>query len=606
MKKRFVLKKLLTFFLLTFYFFNSYASLDRERITIDSLLKVADFQEVHDSIRVKYYNKAGKFYFNLNPTKGLECVKKAIDIASRINYKSGLARAYDLNGAYFDNLGDYIKGLEMTYKAMQIIETTNDHKALANINNNAGVIYFRQRMYDEALQFYFNSLNISRKNNLKDVETIFLLNIGEVYYKSGNLDSALIFENQALKLSLERNQLENAAYCYGIIGLIDLEKNNLKESKYNLLKAIELFKNQKDNFAIAEYYYHLSEYYLKINKIDSSIISVDECIKNAKEISAKEWIKNGLYLKSALLEKNKKYKDALKIHQEANFIADSLLDENKQKRIAQLTAIYQSEKKQEEINALLKTQNEKDLEIAFQKKINFYTQIAATIIFILLFIVLFFINKLIQANKIIKEQNKESNKLLLNILPEKVAVEIKSNGKYTPRYYENVSIIFADFVNFTTKASTTPDFEIVNELDSFFIKFDEICEKNNLEKIKTIGDCFMAVGGLPEENTSHAYNAVNAALQMLKFSEKRNWQIRIGIHTGPVVAGVIGKHKFAYDIWGHAVNTAARLEQSAETNKINISKTTYEIVKNDFECELRGQINARNMGSIEMYYIKTK
>lgn len=605
MNKRFVLKKLLLLFILTLYFFNSYACLDREKITIDSLLKVADFQKVHDSIRVKYYNKAGKFYFNLNPTKGLECVKKAIDIASRINYKSGLARAYDLNGAYFDNLGDYIKGLEMTYKAMQIIETTNDHKALANINNNAGVIYFRQRMYDEALQFYFNSLNIARKNNLKDVETIFLLNIGEVYYKSGNLDSALIFENQALELSLERNQLENAAYCYGIIGLIDLEKNNFIESKFNLQKAIELFKNQKDNFAISEYYYHLSEYYLKINKIDSSIISVDECIKNAKEISAKEWIKNGLYLKSALLEKNKKYKDALKIHQEANFIADSLLDENKQKRIAQLTAIYQSEKKQEEINALLKTQNEKDLEIEFQKKINFYTQIAATIIFILLFVVLFFINKLMQANRIIKEQNKESNKLLLNILPEKVAIEIKSIGKYTPRYYENVSIIFADFVNFTTKASTTPDFEIVNELDSFFIKFDEICEKNNLEKIKTIGDCYMAVGGLPVENTSHAYNAVNAALQMLKFSEKRNWQIRIGIHTGPVVAGVIGKHKFAYDIWGHAVNTAARLEQSAETNKINISKTTFEIVKNDFECELRGQINARNMGSIEMYYIKT-
>jgi class 3 adenylate cyclase len=198
----------------------------------------------------------------------------------------------------------------------------------------------------------------------------------------------------------------------------------------------------------------------------------------------------------------------------------------------------------------------------------------------------------------------KSERLLRNILPESVAIELKEKGKSTPKYYENATIIFADLVNFTLFAQKNTPEEITKELDPLFLAFDLICKEYNLEKIKTIGDCYMAAGGLPIENDTITYDAVNAAIAILAFIKTTHWSVRIGIHTGPVVAGVIGINKFAYDIWGDTVNIAARMEQNSEPNKINISKETYELVKNYFVCTYRGQIMAKNKGSIDMYFVE--
>lgn len=231
----------------------------------------------------------------------------------------------------------------------------------------------------------------------------------------------------------------------------------------------------------------------------------------------------------------------------------------------------------------------------------------------LVFVMLFAGMFLYQRNKI-KAGKIRSDELLLNILPEEVAEELKSKGITSAKQFENVTVMFTDFKNFTQIAERLSPQELVSEIHTCFKAFDEIIEKHKVEKIKTIGDAYMCVGGLPVSNTTHAIDVVRAALEIQQFivqhSEQRKadgndfFEIRIGIHTGPVVAGIVGIKKFAYDIWGDTVNTASRMESSAGVGKVNISGTTYELVKDKFNCTYRGKIEAKNKGELDMYYVE--
>lgn len=202
-------------------------------------------------------------------------------------------------------------------------------------------------------------------------------------------------------------------------------------------------------------------------------------------------------------------------------------------------------------------------------------------------------------------EKQKSDDLLLNILPEEIATELKRNGQSAARQYNNVTVLFTDFVNFTGISEQMSPTELVAEIHQNFTAFDAIGEKHGLEKIKTIGDAYLAVCGLPNETSDHAQRVVKAALEINAFMKQNRgkFQIRIGIHSGPVVAGIVGVKKYAYDIWGDTVNTAARMEQSGEAGKINVSAATYELVKREFECIYRGKINAKNKGEVDMWFI---
>ncbi|SKC04205.1 Adenylate cyclase, class 3 [Soonwooa buanensis] len=207
-------------------------------------------------------------------------------------------------------------------------------------------------------------------------------------------------------------------------------------------------------------------------------------------------------------------------------------------------------------------------------------------------------------------EKQKSEDLLLNILPQEVAQELKDKGKSKAKYYDEVSVLFTDFVNFTATSEKIGVQELLEELNVCFTEFDNIMGKHGLEKIKTIGDAYLAVSGLPTVNKDHAKNAIAASQDILKFIEERKkvspnaLDLRIGIHSGQVIAGIVGVKKFAYDIWGDTVNTAARMEQAGEKGKINISKNTYELVKDDFGTTYRGKISVKGKGEMEMYFVE--
>lgn len=215
-----------------------------------------------------------------------------------------------------------------------------------------------------------------------------------------------------------------------------------------------------------------------------------------------------------------------------------------------------------------------------------------------------------RSEKSLKAEQKRSDDLLHNILPVKVAKDLKETGKTVPKRHKSVTIMFTDFKGFTELVASMPAITLVNELNDIFGRFDEIVEEAGVEKIETIGDAYVAASGLEEEITQHAINCITAAKQMLSYLEERNkhheikWSMRVGIHSGPIVSGVVGKKKFSYDLFGDTINTASRMESSGEPGKINISGPTLQLVKDDIDYDYRGKIHAKGKGEMEMYFVK--
>ena len=222
--------------------------------------------------------------------------------------------------------------------------------------------------------------------------------------------------------------------------------------------------------------------------------------------------------------------------------------------------------------------------------------------------------KIISQKKELDEAKETSDRLLLSILPSEVADELRDFGKALPSFYSQATVLFSNIVGFSQIAEEMVPEELVHELDNCFQAFDEIMTRHHLEKIKTLGDGYIAVGGVPISNESNATDAVSAALEMLSYVRQTNeerklegkseWQLRIGIHTGELVAGVVGKNNVSYDIWGDTATHASRLERSGDNNSINISGTTYELVREQFECTYKGRIEAGGRGRVVTYVVQ--
>ncbi len=312
----------------------------------------------------------------------------------------------------------------------------------------------------------------------------------------------------------------------------------------------------------------------------------------------------------ALDEAVKKKQQELKLSEQE---IESSKDLIKQKtyEIIEKNANISNLEEEKKISDLIAKHNELELinKRSAQKILILGISLIGLISLLLLFM---FINRK-KASKILELEKKKSDQLLLNILPQEIADELKNTQKTQARSYDLSTVLFADIKDFTGISATLKPSVLIQELDFIFGAFDDIIQKHNIEKIKVIGDCFMCVGGIPNANTTNPEDVVYAAIEMQEFMHRMKeerlktkgqvYEVRIGINTGPIVAGVIGSKKFAYDVWGDTVNLASRLEAACEAGKINISANTYERVKDKFACVYRGKIDVKGKTGLDMYFV---
>ena len=573
------------------------------------------------------------YYFQGDYWETINYWQRSLSSFEAIDDKVGVSNILNNIGAVYYAEGDDTKALEFYLRSLQAAEQTTDTLRIVTANLNIGTIYLKNTdTHDQAQGYYLAALPLIEKLGDLDAEGTATVNLGEIYYGKSELDTALYADTA--KFTADRYlYLDTALYYYeraleafrlssaGNVpfAMTCIGKVYMQREEY--AKAIEI---QKEAFEIANSsdikqemtgsLLGLAETYVQKGDISSAISTYKKAETLAEEVGLKNELRNAYQGLAESYAKLSDFNNAYRYQTLLTEIKDTLYIAANDRQIQTLQFNYELEKREGQIELLT---TDKMLQEAIIQKQKFVKN-AFIIGFILILLVAFqtlrqYLIK-VKTNKILDQQKVEIENLVLNILPAEVATELRTEGSATPRHYESVSVLFTDFKGFTKIAGGLSPKELVAELNEFFIAFDEIAVRNNLEKIKTIGDAYMCAGGIPTPNDTHPFDTVRAGLEMQAFMERTNkiresrgqqtWDLRIGIHTGPVVAGVVGKKKFAYDIWGNAVNIASRMESSGEAGKVNISAATHALVCKHFTCEFRGKIYAKNVGDIEMYFVE--
>ncbi|MBI4929456.1 MAG: tetratricopeptide repeat protein [Bacteroidetes bacterium] len=542
-----------------------------------------------------------QLFENCDEKNMLKYSEEALRLSEKLYDKRGVASSLNNLGYVYANFGKMDEALEYYLKSMKIWEELDDKKGIATALNELGFIYDATGRRDKALESYEKSLTIRMKLGDKKDIGYSLNNIGVEYKIMGNLDKALVYFMQSLDAWESAKHIEGISTALNNIGFCYYIKNNLLDALQYYHKGLELQKEIRNMFGVGNSLNNIGAVYHKLGDEKKAIEYSEEALKIAQENNYPEFIARAAKLLADIysLKAQKAFgqdvgswKKAYEYHKFYSEMKDTLLNQESSKQITEMQTKYETEKKEQQIALLNKDKELQDAQMNRQKIIIW--SVAAGLLVALILSVFIF------------RERRKSEKLLLNILPAETARELKQHGKATAKHYENVTVMFTDFKNFTDISEKLSAEELVSELDFLFKKFDEVISKYPIEKIKTIGDAYMCVGGLPTANTTNAMDVVKAAMEIQNWmkGQSNKWSLRIGIHTGSVTAGVVGDKKFAYDIWGDTVNTASRMESSGKAGKINISGTTQELIKNKFSCQFRGKIPAKNKGEIEMYFVE--
>ena len=509
--------------------------------------------------------------------------------------------AGDLNNA----LNAFFKSGEAAIKAKFITGEGVAYMAIADVYSTMG-------NSDNAEIYYAKSINLLRKTNDSISLASALLNAGDEYSKNKKYNLALKYFEESSIIFDKVDYLIGTAYNLGNIGMVYAKQGNNDLAKVYISKAIQILEKLKDYYAISEYLIYMSDIYLTQNDWITSLSYAKRSLDLAQKYRLKEQISNSNLKISELYQKAGNDRESFTYYKNYITYRDSVTNLKSVQQMADIRTNYEVSQKQVEVDLLEKDSEIQKLKEKKQQNIIYATAIS---LFLIVIITIGFYRRykfVKRTNSIIEEEKNRSNTLLLNILPEETALELKKNGKVLAKKFESVTVLFTDFERFTHYAEKLSPEKLVESIDFYFSKFDAIMEKYNLEKIKTVGDAYMCAGGLPFPTGDHAYKMVLAALEIARFVDaskelnaqnQTRFKIRIGINTGPIVAGVVGIKKFSYDIWGDTVNIASRMESNSEPGKINISEYTYQIIKNDFECEYRGEIEVKNKGMMKMYFV---
>lgn len=541
--------------------FNELNDLELALKYADELIAISKLENNYLYLHRGYLQKGNSYFDSGNIELALEAYFKSAESANKAKYIEGQGSAYaSIADAYVVN-ENFDTATEYYNQAIAFIEKTNDSINLATILINFGDAHFNNKKYDAALENFRKSIQICQ----------------EIGFFTGT------------------------AYNKGNIGMVYAEQGKDALAESNINEAIEILEKQEDYYPISVYLTYMSDIYSRKNDFTMALAYLRRSLNLARQYGLKDQISKANLKLSEFHEKKGDSTTAYQFYKDYIVFRDSVINLKSVQEAADMRTDF--EVAQEKAISLEKRKSQ---------RIILYATLGVLFLIGLLAYGLFKRNKFVRAtNKIIAYEKDRSDKLLLNILPEETAQELKDKGRVQAKEFPSATVLFSDFVGFTSYAENLSPEELVQTIDHYFSKFDLIMETYGLEKIKTIGDAYMAVGGLSFDNVDQAKDMVLAAKEMNDFVAQAKsdtltdatFDIRIGINTGPVVAGVVGTKKFAYDVWGDTVNIASRMESNSQPGRINISENTYNIIKDDFDCEYRGELAVKNRGHLKMYFV---
>ncbi len=573
---------------------------------LDSMLAVLKSHPKNDTAKVSLELKLCELYRNTGDKNNLIIAHEANALAIKLDNKRNIPKSYMYLGmAYYMNFDRAFYYFQMAIKSSKIL---NDSSTLARVYSSLGEdIILKdyspsdQKKDDSKKSIVYLDSAINLANLICDTATFIhaLSRKGDVLTAFGKFAEARKFYKNALLFFDSFSQQERAYGLLTAIGGFYFTIHDYDSAILYYQRALTFSIKTMNNAFIS---FCEGQMALAINNTGNHQLALEKCKEGMKVAEKYGLIKekmDNLFVLTNIYYSMNDFKNALEYYDIMVHIKDSLnktqLNETESRFNMQAEAARNAEK----VSLL-----EKDKQI--QQLIR--NSLIIGFVFVLIFAGVFFR----QRNKITKEKNR-SEELLLNILPAEVAEELKQKGTSDAKDYEEVTVLFTDFKDFTLISEKMTPSELVKEIDYCFSAFDKIIHKHGIEKIKTIGDAYMCAGGLPIANKTHAEDTVKAALEIRDFMANHNqeklakgelpFEIRIGINTGPVVAGIVGVKKFAYDIWGDTVNLASRMESSGEAGKVNISGSTFELIKDKFTCEHRGKIQTKNKGEVDMYFV---
>lgn len=640
--------------ILLFAFAIGFSSVSFAGDKITDSLKAVLKKSKEDTSKVNTLIALSKAYVNSSPEDALLYGTQAKDLAQQLKFVSGEAYALKYIGIYYYNIAKNVETLDNWLKSLNLFRSINDKLGISNMLNNIGSLYYNQADDAKALEYYLQSLQISEElgdklriatalqnigNNylrkkatqpkalqyllralplseeLKNHDAMVTINtnLGEVYLTMDKSDSALYYYKKGLKASNNAEEV-TTTFILNNIGRAYAQRKEYDVAIRYQMQSVALAKKLHAQFFMGKSLLGLANTYLAKGDVNASLQAFKESEKLLKSLRAIEELKD---IYSGLTEAYKKTNDnknALFYQTLFTNYKDSLYNIETDKKLSSLQFDFDLTQKELRINRLTKDQALKELDLQKQKATRNVFAIGFGLILIIAFVIYRNYRQKVRTNIILDKQKVQIENLMLNILPEEVANELKEQGHATPRYYESVSVLFTDFKSFTSLADKMSAKELIEELNDSFAAFDDIIVRNDLEKIKTIGDSYMCAGGIPTPFAGHTINMVKAGLEIQEYISVKNrkraaiglapWELRVGIHVGPIVAGVVGKKKYAYDIWGNTVNIASRMESNGEPGRVNISASAYELVKDVYPCTYRGKISAKNVGEIDMFFVE--
>jgi len=576
---------------------------------MDSLQNV--FRKANtDSARVTALNNISRAYWSNNIVQARVYADSALHIAERSGFTRGRAEALNTIGVLYYYQGWYDIATGYYLQSLALREAIGDKRGMANSYNNLGLIYNVQEQYDKALEYLKRARQAYSDINSTNSVALANNNIGLIFRKRRQFDSAMAVHNTALVLLKDGTNKLGVALTYTNIGAVYAEQQRHKEALEYQRKALAAYDYGGDRKGVANCYQQIARSCLELKLYDQALYNAERALHEAETISMRLEIRDAYRLFSRIHEAMGNYQAALSFHQRFAALNDTMLSEATRQKTAELNTKFEADKKAQTITLLERDKQRQTLQ---------RNALVAVVVLVVIVALLLYgryklkhqsEERLQRQNALIEAEREQSERLLLNVLPASIAARLKSGSQVIADRFDAATVLFADIGNFTTLSQQLSPEQLVEFLDAVFSDFDAVATHFGLEKIKTIGDCYMLVGGVPEPQEQHAERVALAALEMMNVIQRLKTtmgfdvQLRIGMHTGVVVAGVIGKNKFSYDLWGDTVNLASRMESQGVSGNIHCSQEIYAALHEQFVFEERGVVDIKGKGLLKTYFLK--